>query len=185
MQFHLISDAFIRTIQTVKRVAIMIEMLAILMLLSMGICGVFKDIATAILFPAGILLVTTSLLIPGLLYDKYCQVTVAFCSTQINVMNRSHCLRSIPYSAITDVSIEEIAGFFYGRNKSQVKDRYICFFQNNLQDIPSVPYSKLFAHKSFFIVSYRKDAFDAFQSLYSIYVTKGGGRTEDGRTLGD
>lgn len=170
MEINLVPLYFKKIMRAIKIVTIIVELIFILVLCVMGLIGMFSDITTAILFCSLFLMFPSLMLIPGFLYEKVSQSTVDFSYDRIRVFDKhGHCWREIVYDLITDVKVEEIYGFFYGKNKENISNAYTCFFLNGETKIPEVSYAKLFTQKKFFMISYSKESFEVFNSFYSSY----------------
>ena len=143
--------------RAIKNVSICAELGAFMLSAVMGALGFFHDVATGCIFSLILLLITTPLLAPGFIFEKVSQSTVRLTDDRIYIIDRKgKCWRTIDYSAITTMRIEEIAGFFYGQNKMLHRNKYICFFLNGSTEIPNVSFAKLFTDKDFFMLGYRE-----------------------------
>lgn len=143
----------------IKKVSTCTVMCTFALLVFMWMFGFFHDLETGIIFSSAFLLVTTPLLLPGFMFDKVSQSRVSFTTDQIHILDkRGACWRSIDYSTITDVRVEEISGFFYGHNKDMFRNKYVCIFLNGVTNIPNVPYKNLFTEKEFIMFGYHADA---------------------------
>lgn len=171
MEFDLVPLQFKKTMWMVRSVAIVAEIFAVLILLLMGIMRVFQDLTTAVIFSTGILSISTLLLIPGFLYEKISQSTVEFSADRIKVFDRHRrCWREIPYSFITSIRIEDVSGFFYGKDKHLCKQKYICFYLNNATEIPRVSYAKLFNVQNFFMLAHQCELEDLTMRVFNKFL---------------
>lgn len=166
MKVNLVPLRFKKVMWTVRKIAIIGEVLTALLLLIIGVLGIFADTITAIVFSLSCLSITALLMIPGFLYEKISQSNVEFTADKLRVLDRhGNCWREISYDSITAIRIDEIAGFFYGKDRDMNIEKYICFFFNDTSVIPDIPYTKLFKSKDFFVVGYQEDALDLIKQI--------------------
>lgn len=166
MTVNLVPLRFKKVMWTVRKIAIIGEVLTALLLLIIGVLGIFADAITAIVFSVLCLSITTLLMIPGFLYEKISQSNVKFTADKLRVLDRhGNCWREISYDSITTIRIDEIAGFFYGKDREMNIEKYICFFFNGTSEIPDIPYSKLYKSKDFFIVGYQENVLDLIKQI--------------------
>ena len=159
MKFDLVPFGFKKLMWTVRNVAIVMELVMLLLLLLMGVFGMFANTKTAITFSSVFLMPFTLCMIPGFLYEKISQSHVEFTTNRLRVSDRhGRCWREIPYNSITAIRSDEIAGFFYGKDREKVVAKYICFFLNGATEIPDVSYAKLYKSDDIFIVGYQEAA---------------------------
>ena len=79
------------------------------------------------------------------------------------------CWRTIKYSAITAINVQEISGFFYGQNKDMFRSKYVCVYLNGATNVPDVSFEKLFLQKDFFMFSYNLDALRWLQQKHCLH----------------
>ena len=155
---------------TIKRVGVCAEIFAIALVIILGATGFFSDLTTVILFSVLIHLLIAPVLIPGFLYDKVSQSTVCLTESRMQILDKSgNCWRTIDYRDITDVRVEKVSGFFYGRNKELYQSCYICVFLNGSTTIPDVSFAKLFSHEEFFMFAYHPDALARIQQPEQLF----------------
>lgn len=161
METKLVPAGFSELIKTIRKVGAFSFLGTIVLFLLVLWLGFFKPIATSAAFFAVMLWVDAIVLMPGLLFGRVSQSTVFLSGDTIRfVSERGVCWRQIDYNAITDIRVEEVPGFFYGRYKKQFRSKYICLFLNNLSVIPEVSYVKLYKHDSFTMIGYSKEVAD-------------------------
>ena len=87
---------------------------------------------------------------PYVRYGRISQSVAKFASDGIAFMDaKGNCWRFLPYSSISKVRKTTINGTFYGEKKDEVEGVYVCFYLNGVEDIPDVPYHRLFVHQDF------------------------------------
>ena len=106
------------------------------------------------------------MLILGLAFNKTSQSTIKITEELISVYDKKgNCWRTILPNTITDIRIEEISDFFYGRNRHTFRFEYVCLFLNGNTQIPDVSFSKLFFEKDFIMFGYDEVAFDMIKFI--------------------
>ena len=167
MLFNLVPIGFCACMRKIKLLGICFSSFFLSLVLFMGIIGVIRDIMTLLIFIVSALVLSVILLYPGIAYEKTSQSKVEFATDRIRVIdNKGRCWREIAYESITNLSVEQIADFFYGRYRETFVEMYICFFLNDVKDIPKVAYNELFSSPDFFIMGYQEDALNLFQNMY-------------------
>ena len=111
-------------------------------------------------FPFGILSVLYAR------YDAIARRTISFGETGFCLWNKKRCIREVPYYMITDVTEENIYGFFIGTQKENFQEKYICIYLNHANNPSFVSYAKLFKQKDFI-----REVFMQFFPRYSKYMT--------------
>lgn len=151
-----------------KKATIIAEVTLLLPLLVLLLLRLY-DIAVPLFYlETPLLLIFTILLFKFIYYDKVVYSAAEFCHDRIRVLNKKNlCWREIPYNDITNVTVEEISGFFYGSRKNDFKAKYICFFMTDYTNIPAVSYNNLFKQRNFFIIAYTDEAWKFFYYWYS------------------
>ena len=153
-----------KLMKTIRTVGICTEIFVIVLVIVLGVTRRFSDLAAVILFSVLIHLITAPLLLPGLLFDKVSQSTVCLTESRMQILDKSgNCWRTIDYRDITDVRVEKVSGFFYGRNKELYQSCYICVFLNGSTTIPDVSFAKLFSYEEFVMFAYNPDALARIQ----------------------
>lgn len=159
IMIYLVPNHFRKTIVAVRNAGISLVLLAIMWILYVGFSGGFSDLSSAILYSLTILTVASLSMIPGIRYYKVSQSTVLLTPTQIRIVDKSgSCWREIDYTSISKITVENIAGFFYGKNNDNCVNKYICIYLNELATIPNVTYHNLYTHRNFIIISYQEHA---------------------------
>ena len=167
MEMNLMPLGYKSYIRTIKKVGIYAVMGALLLLLILNIFGYLHDGMTAAVVLAVLLLITVPLLIPGLAFDKVSQSTVQLTDGQLRVLDkRGRCWRTIDYSVIKAIQVQEIRGFFYGQNKGKWRHQFVCVFLNESFQIPDTSFAKLFTHQDFFMFDYQLEALRYLQEKH-------------------
>lgn len=173
MQVPLIPPVFKAVMKTSVKVGFFCEITFFVLVVSMGIAGMFKDIFSALFFSVGFLLVIPLALIPCLRHYKTSQSSVEILQDRMRVLDkRGVCWREIYFDAVTNIGVENISGFFYGQDRHQAKHTYICVFLHGCTKIPDVAYSDLFTRKDFFALYYTEDALDLLSRNYQLYLSQ-------------
>lgn len=160
MMFTLVPPAFKAIIKTTIKVSFFCEIAFFIVLLIMGIVGIFEDIFSSVCFSVVFLCIIPLALIPCLRHYKTSQSSVEFSYDCIRVVDEAGaCWREIPYDAISSISVENISGFFYGQDRQRANHKYICVYLNGCTRIPDVAYHELFKHKDFFMSYYQENVF--------------------------
>lgn len=101
----------------------------------------------------------------GIRYRKVALAMVFLCDDELCVIDGwGEIWRRIPYSTISCVKREVIAGTFYGKGKETRVAEYICLYLNGFawtadKQHDSVHYSRLYKMEQFFMIAYDDDAF--------------------------
>ena len=96
-------------------------------------------------------------------YDAVARRTISFGENGFCLWNKKLCVREVPYHTITDVTAEDICGFFIGTQKENFHAKYICIYLNHAKKPPLVSYAKLFKQKNFFMIAYSEDVLRELQ----------------------
>lgn len=156
-----------KQMRMIKRVSTCAEVCVITLLVVMWAAGFFHDLITGTVFTLILLLITTPLLLPGLMFDKVSQSRVYFAADQLHILDkRGKCWRVIAYDTITAVRVDEISGFFYGHNKDMFRNKYVCVFLNGATTIPDVSFAKLFTERDFIMFGYHAEALQRLLQKY-------------------
>ena len=159
-----------KLMKTIRTVGICTEIFVIVLVIVLGVTRRFSDLAAGILFSVLIHLLIAPVLIPGFLYDKVSQSTVCLTESRMQILDKSgNCWRTIDYRDITDVRVEKVSGFFYGRNKELYQSCYICVFLNGSTTIPDVSFAKLFSYEEFVMFAYNPDALARIQQPEQLF----------------
>lgn len=138
--------------------------LGILLLLTIidGLCNNICEVW----FPAGVLVCFALFLwYPSIRYGKIAQSSVVFSECSMDFTDRKgHCLRSIPYTSVTQIQVRDVYGSFYGIGRDEVLDKYICFYLNGSQTLPDEDYHRLFTHTDFTMLNYQEDIIQTLKS---------------------
>ena len=163
-EINLIPAGMKNLMKTIRKIGICAEIGAVFLLVLLGIFGYFSNSTTGILTASLFHLIIAPVLIPGLLFDKVSQSTIRFAEFQMQILDkRGKCWRTIDYCEISMVCAEEISGFFYGRNQSMARNKYVCVYLNGSTTIPDVSFAKLFSVKNFIMFGYHPDVFKWLQ----------------------
>ena len=166
MKFYPIPTAMRNTIRTTQRVAIYTVFANVLLLLFAIFTGAFPDVFTGLFLSVVSLSITTSLLIPGLKYGKISMSEVHFSGNEMQIFSaRGMCWRTVSYEAITAITVENVQGFFYGRNHDLWKNDFICIFLNGTQSMPEVSFKKKFTSKEFIMIAYCPEVMNLLQQV--------------------
>lgn len=170
MELSLIPLSYKSLMRMVKKVSIYTQFGAVALLLVLAVAGFFRDATTAIVCSLSLLVVTLPLLIPGLRFEKVSQSSIRLTENEILICDKSGaCWRTIKYSAITAINVQEISGFFYGQNKDMFRSKYVCVYLNGATNVPDVSFEKLFLQKDFFMFSYNLDALRWLQQKHCLH----------------
>lgn len=151
----------------IKNVGISAGIFAIVLLLAMWGFKIFRDLSTGVVFSLVLLSVAIPLQIPSIRFDKVAQSTVRFEFDQIKILDKKgRCWKSINYCSISAVRVEEVNGFFYGKNTDLFRNKYICIFLNNSTNIPDVPFADLYDEKDFVMLNYQIEALQLIQQKF-------------------
>ena len=157
--FYLVPQEFKTIMNTIIKVGIGCEVAFCIALVIAGVLGTSKDLLNSILYSFMFLSIIPLALIPCLRHYRISQSTVFLSKDRLMVLDRKgNCWREIPYDRIHKISIESVAGFFYGEDAEDVKRRYICIFLNGCDKIPCTAFSKLFIDENFFMLHYDENA---------------------------
>lgn len=168
LELDLIPYSIKQQMKTMRRVSFYTVGCIFVLYIAMLLYGIFHDMVAAITLLLLLLLITVPWLLPGFRFDKINQSRVCLMTDCIRILDKSgNCWRTIDYSTISDVREEDISGFFYGENKNLYREKYICVYLNELTEIPSVSFAKLFAEKDFIMFSYRPEALQWIQQKLS------------------
>lgn len=149
-----------------KKIAICAEIFILIILVALWCGGCFDTTTTGIVISMMLHLITLPMLILGLAFNKTSQSTVKITEELISVYDKKgNCWRTILPNTITDIRIEEISDFFYGRNRHTFRFEYVCLFLNGNTQIPDVSFSKLFFEKDFIMFGYDEVAFDMIKFI--------------------
>lgn len=166
MCVNLVCPSFRRVISVVKITSIGLNIVVVLLVLFFSLCGVFENTRTGILFSTIILVFSGLLLIPGLYYERVSHSFVSISNEEIRVLDKNGCCwRVFSLNCISYLQVKEIAGFFYGKNRMNAKDTYLCIFLNGATEIPEASYHRLFFQDDFFLVSYDKAFADCLANI--------------------
>ena len=161
MKCNLVCQRFKVLMRTTKRIVIAFNAFIVLFAIFVISLGIIGTRESSINVFSIMLLMFAPLMIPYCIYDKVCQSSVEITPDSIHALDRKgHCWRTISFESVTDIQTKEISGYFYGENRYEVKEKYICFFLNGSTCIPDVSYNKLFRHKDFFLISYQEEIVD-------------------------
>ncbi len=159
MEFALVPTAKI-VMNMRKKIAAGVFIFTAILWLTLSFCAVFSDIATFFVLTSLLIIFNTLFLYPYVRYGRISQSNVKFTSDSVQFVDlKGVCWRSISYTSILKMQKRTIYGTFYGENKHEVEGIYICFFLNVMDDVPNVPYHRLFLHKDFAMVSYHEELF--------------------------
>ena len=170
MDHSLVPPLYSAIVLSGKKVSIFISGLTVFLLLLLCILGVFHDKFTAIFLSCSLMIIDVLLLLPGLMYSRICESRVDFSVDSIKILRKDHCWREVFYDQITGIQIQEIPGFFYGKDKYTAKNTYI-FFLNERLEIPNTSFFKLFTSKDCLIVNYQEKTYDDFRKNYSLFLS--------------
>ena len=136
-----------------------------LLLLATIIDGLCNNICE-VWFPAGVLVCFALFLwYPSIRYGKIAQSSVVFSECSMDFTDRKgHCLRSVPYTSVTQIQVRDVYGSFYGIGRDEALDKYICFYLNGCRTVPNVDYHRLFSHKDFTMLYYREEIIQTLKS---------------------
>lgn len=127
--FPLISPVLKSVMKRTVKVCIFVELIFCAVLVSTGIMGLFEDVFTAVFVSGTFLLIIPLAIAPCLLHYRTSQSTVEFSLDCIKVVDaKGECWRELSYDSISDVRVESISGFFYGQDRDQIENNYICVF---------------------------------------------------------
>lgn len=161
IKVNLVPAHFRRTIAVVRSAGILVFSLAVGWLCFVGLGEGFANWPSAILYSSIVLAVASLGLLPGLLYDRISQSTVLLSSNKLFVLDkRGRCWRCVEYSSISKITSEDVPGFFYGKDKCECVNKYICIYIDGQETIPEVSYAKLFRHNGFLLFSFQQRAMD-------------------------
>lgn len=170
METTLVPHAMKKLMHRVRIIGIVAVILAIVLILIFVLSGTFLNLTDGIYFSLVWMLCTVPLVLPGLLYDKVSQSIIQFTDDQVRILDKKgKCWRTIDYGTITIVQVEEVAGFFYGRDKDKCICKYVCVYLNGTTTIPDCSFKKLFSHEDFIMFGYDCDALRYFQQRLSLY----------------
>ena len=159
IEIDLLPKSIKSQMQAIKTVSFCVTISAVAFLIALWCFGCFDTTTTGILFSIMILCVFIPMLLPSILYYKTSQSSLTITDDHIYIRDKKgNCLRTINCNTITDIRIEEISDFFYGRNRHTFRFEYVCLFLNGNTQIPDVSFSKLFFEKDFIMFGYNEEA---------------------------
>ena len=121
----------------------------------MLILGAFSDLFTAISVPCMLLILPAYIFLQRWYYDCKTESKIRLCKNTIQIIDwRGQIKQEICYRKITTMRIEEITGFFYGGDRDNGTNIYICLFMNGQTQIPDVEYKKLYYQDDFVLIAY-------------------------------
>ena len=166
--YPLVPPVFKAIIKSTIKVSILCEVVFLVILISMGIAGIFADAFTAIFFSFVFLSIIPLAAIPCMRHYKTSQSSVVVTDECIRVVDRTgDCWREIPYDTINRIGVETIPGFFYGQDRHRAMHAYICVYLNSCTKVPDVTYAEHFMHKDFFMVYYQEDLMNVLSPKYT------------------
>lgn len=170
METTLVPRAMKKLMHRIRTIGITAVIVAILLILIFALTGAFRNLTTGIYASSLYLLCTVPMVMPGLLYDKVSQSIIQFTDDQLRILDKKRkCWRTIDYDTITTVQIEEVAGFFYGKDKDKCICKYVCVYLNGTTALPDCSFKKLFSHQDFVMFGYDSDALRYFQQRLSLH----------------
>lgn len=166
IEIDLLPKSIKSQMQAIKMVSFCVTISAVTFLIALWCFGCFDTTTTGILFSIMILCVFIPMLLPSILYYKTSQSSLIITDDHIYIRDKKgNCLRTINCNTITDIRVEEISDFFYGRNRHTFRFEYVCLFLNGNTQIPDVSFSKLFFEKDFIMFGYDEVAFDMIKFI--------------------
>ena len=101
----------------------------------------------------------------GIRYKKVALAKVFMCNNELCVIDGwGEIWRRIPYSSISSITHEEMAGAFLGRDREEYTAEYICLYLNGFvwtenRQHDSAHYSKTYKIQDFLMIAYDEDAY--------------------------
>lgn len=157
--------------RTIKRAGILFSVM-ILLLVCIACFFISPDdnFTKLFLFLASLVLIVIAIW-PTLMYARTSNMQIFFDSDSMQIRYKNgKGLRTVYYTDIKCIKVNEIQGFFYGDN-DKLSSKYICIYLSQKIEVPSVSFKKLFYQEDFVLFNYTSSAFQFITDKLGMAIT--------------